>query len=260
VRESAQPHPLSGRRGLMKPTSSSTATPPTRPPAGPTPAPKGGESASFAETLARGGGAPPAAPVDPQGKVDPAVAEDAALPPLPDAESGVDAAETPGQAPAATVQEASVESAEPAGPPAGRGAGEGFGTQRGRARPDALDPATRHAAQMAPMFAPPEAFTSTTASSPAAAPAETQAHASMESMLPDMVRKIAWSGDGKRGSMRLELGAGALAGGTLLVHADEGRVSVELNAPSGTDVNAWKERLEERLERRGVAVDEVVVK
>ena len=50
---------------------------------------------------------------------------------------------------------------------------------------------------------------------------------------PDMVKKIAWAGDGKRGSMRLELGAGALAGGTLLVQAEEGRVRVELNAPPG---------------------------
>jgi hypothetical protein len=81
----------------------------------------------------------------------------------------------------------------------------------------------------------------------------------MESMLPELVRKIAWAGDGKKGSMRLELGAGALAGGTLVVHADDGRVRVELNAPAGTDVAAWKARLHERLERRGVAVDEVIV-
>jgi hypothetical protein len=81
----------------------------------------------------------------------------------------------------------------------------------------------------------------------------------MESMLPELVRKIAWAGDGKKGSMRLELGAGPLAGGTLVVHADGGRVRVELNAPAGTDVAAWRTRLHERLEQRGVTVDEVTV-
>jgi hypothetical protein len=81
----------------------------------------------------------------------------------------------------------------------------------------------------------------------------------MEALLPELVRKVAWTGDGKRGSMRLELGAGSLAGGTLTVHADAGRVRVELDAPTGTDVAAWKAKLEERLERRGVAVEEVTV-
>jgi hypothetical protein len=92
-----------------------------------------------------------------------------------------------------------------------------------------------------------------------AAPAEAAARASMEVMLPELVRTIAWAGDGKKGSMRLVLGAGALAGGTLVVHADEGRVRVELSTPAGTDVAAWKARLHERLERRGVTVDDVLV-
>jgi hypothetical protein len=82
---------------------------------------------------------------------------------------------------------------------------------------------------------------------------------SLETILPELVRKVAWSGDGRRGTMRLELGAGSLAGGTLVVHADDGRVRVELDAPSGTDVGAWKARLEERLAQRGVDVDEVDV-
>jgi hypothetical protein len=60
--------------------------------------------------------------------------------------------------------------------------------------------------------------------------------------------------------MRLELGAGSLAGGTLVVHAESGRVRVELDAPAGADIEAWKARLSERLLRRGVVVDELTVR
>jgi hypothetical protein len=81
----------------------------------------------------------------------------------------------------------------------------------------------------------------------------------METVLPELVRRIAWAGDGRRGSMRLEFGSGALTGGTLVVHAEEGRVRVELDAPPGTDLAAWRARLEERLASRGVVVDELSV-
>jgi hypothetical protein len=91
------------------------------------------------------------------------------------------------------------------------------------------------------------------------APVQASARASLEEVLPALVRRIAWSGDGKRGTLRLEFGEGALAGGTLLVHADDGRVRVELQAPPGTDTTAWKERIASRLTKRGVNLDELVV-
>lgn len=122
-------------------------------------------------------------------------------------------------------------------------------------RGDPLDPATRQSAQLAPMF--PEAGAQ--AIPVAAAPAELVARASLEDVLPAIVRRIAWSGDGRKGSLRLEFGAGALAGGTLTVHAEDGRVRVELRAPPGADTSAWKERIVSRLEERRVSIDEVVV-
>jgi hypothetical protein len=128
-------------------------------------------------------------------------------------------------------------------------------------RADPLDPATRHAAQLGPLDLPPPVQNAAPAAMHAAPPAtDAPARASLEMLLPDLVRKIAWSGDGRRGSMRLELGAGSLAGGTLVVHADGGRVRVELDAPAGTDVDAWAASLNERLARRGVVVDELVVR
>jgi hypothetical protein len=91
------------------------------------------------------------------------------------------------------------------------------------------------------------------------APAERQARSSLEDLLPALVRRIAWSGDARSGTVRLELGAGALSGATLVVQADEGRVRVQLNAPAGTNPAEWRARIEERLARRGLRVDGVEV-
>jgi hypothetical protein len=124
---------------------------------------------------------------------------------------------------------------------------------------DALDPMARHAAQLA---APPSL--GALLSSPAAAAMSAndplqRARASLEEVLPALVRRVAWSGDGRRGTMRLEIGQGRLAGATLLVHADDGRVRVELSAPAGVDASSWRERILSRLHVRGVRVDSVEV-
>jgi hypothetical protein len=132
---------------------------------------------------------------------------------------------------------------DPSGPPRGR-------------REDPLDPATRQAAQLAP---PMPVGHGESAAPRADGAVEARAHASLEEVLPAIVRRIAWSGDGKKGSLRLEFGAGALAGGTLVVHADEGRVRVSLSAPEGADARAWKERIAARLEEKRICVDELVV-
>lgn len=123
-------------------------------------------------------------------------------------------------------------------------------------RSDPLDPVTRHSAQISPLLGMSE---SPRVQALPDAPVQASARASLEEVLPALVRRIAWSGDGKRGTLRLEFGEGALAGGTLLVHADDGRVRVELQAPPGTDTTAWKERIASRLTKRGVNLDELVV-
>jgi hypothetical protein len=119
---------------------------------------------------------------------------------------------------------------------------------------DDLDPVARQAA----LLAPPQ----TTASTPVdreTAAAQTNARVSLEELVPQLVKKIAWSGDAQRGTVRMELGAGDLAGGTLTVSAENGRVSVHVSAPPGTDASEWKSRIANRLEARGIAVDTVHV-
>jgi hypothetical protein len=83
--------------------------------------------------------------------------------------------------------------------------------------------------------------------------------ASLEHLLPTMVRRVSWSSDGKRGTARLEIGSGDLTGATLIVHADAGRVRVLLELPPGPDARSWRERIVQRLASRDIPVDEVEV-
>lgn len=94
---------------------------------------------------------------------------------------------------------------------------------------------------------------------PKADPATAAARVSLEQVLDQMVRKIAWSGNARTGAMRIELGAGALAGATLLVEADGPEVRVKLELPPGADATSWRERLERRLSSRGLNVKELDV-
>lgn len=122
---------------------------------------------------------------------------------------------------------------------------------------DDLDPMARRAAQLAPpvQLAPQAAVVE----QPSFA-VDTHARVSLEEILPALVRKIAWAGDGKRGSVRIELGAGELAGSTLLVHADDGKVRVQLDVPQGVDAEGWKQRIHDKLSARGLDVESVEVR
>jgi hypothetical protein len=127
---------------------------------------------------------------------------------------------------------------------------------------DPLDPLTRWGAQNAP---PAVASPTPVAPNAPTAPIDPSspmgvARTSLEELLPALVRKVAWVGDGRRGTVRMELGAGALAGATLLIHADEGRVRVELDAPSHVNATEWRARIHERLTRRGLLVDSIDVR
>ena len=74
-----------------------------------------------------------------------------------------------------------------------------------------------------------------------------------------LVRRIAWSGNARNGSARLELGAGVLEGATLTIHADDGVVRVAVDLPPGVDRAAWKERISGRLGARGLQVEAIDV-
>jgi hypothetical protein len=132
---------------------------------------------------------------------------------------------------------------------------------------DPLDAFSRHHASLAPPDAPfgqmlavaAQPLPIVAASAPAEAPALRAAAGSLEELLPALVRRVAWSGDGRRGTVRLELGAGELAGATLLVHADSGRVRVRLDVPPGVDAARWERRIRQRLEANRIPAEVVEV-
>jgi hypothetical protein len=133
---------------------------------------------------------------------------------------------------------------------------------------DPLDPLLRHRASLAPpdarsqtpSFASPVlASAGFGAAAPVTPEAAPRALASLEHLVPALVRRVAWSGDARRGTARLEIGAGELAGSTLLVHADEGRVQVHLSVPPGVDAASWQRRITERLASRNISAQSVEV-
>jgi hypothetical protein len=72
------------------------------------------------------------------------------------------------------------------------------------------------------------------------------------------VRRVALGGDQRRGAIRLDIGQGRFSGAELLVVAEAGHVSVELQLPSSMAQGDLSERLRARLERRGYAADVLV--
>jgi hypothetical protein len=119
---------------------------------------------------------------------------------------------------------------------------------------DPLDPVARQAAQLAP----PLGTTAGVGAGEVADVPAARARTSLEELLPALVRRVAWSGDGRKGTVRLELGAGGMAGAEVVVESDQGRVRVQLKAPAGVDGEAWRKRVEGRLTARGLQVDGVV--
>ena len=82
---------------------------------------------------------------------------------------------------------------------------------------------------------------------------------SIAGLLPALVRKIAWSGDARRGTVRMEIGAGPLAGSVVIIHADEGEVRVHVSAPTGLDADAWRDRITQGITARGLFLASVEV-
>ena len=115
---------------------------------------------------------------------------------------------------------------------------------------DRLDPGLRHAASLAPPIVPLAATNATAAEAPLRA-------RSLEELLPALVRRIAWAGDRHCGSVRLELGAGAYAGTTVVVHADGGRVRVEISGSEGPELDRLRTRLDTRLRGHGLDVESI---
>jgi hypothetical protein len=75
----------------------------------------------------------------------------------------------------------------------------------------------------------------------------------------EVLHRVAWGGDRRRGVARLELG-GELSGVVLVVRGEGREVALELSLPAGHQADALPERLCARLAARGLLVRELVVR
>jgi hypothetical protein len=82
--------------------------------------------------------------------------------------------------------------------------------------------------------------------------------AELAELVERWVRRVALGGDQRRGAVRLDIGQGRYSGTELLVIAEAGHVSVELQLPANMMQSDLSERLRSRLERRGYEADVVV--
>lgn len=121
-----------------------------------------------------------------------------------------------------------------------------------RSEIDWLDPSARHAALLAPPGLTPGSIEAVNAHA-----SEPLRARSLEELLPALVKRIAWAGDRNKGTVRLELGAGAYAGTTVTVHAEGGRVRVELGGNEGPELDRLRARLDTRLRGHGLDVESV---
>lgn len=76
-------------------------------------------------------------------------------------------------------------------------------------------------------------------------------HASVEELAPQLLRKMAWSGDGKRGAARLELGGGSLSGAVVMLEADGHDVALSVEGLTASEESSLRSRLSEGLSARG---------
>lgn len=86
------------------------------------------------------------------------------------------------------------------------------------------------------------------------------APAVLDPLVSELLRSIAWGGDRRRGTARIELGSGRYGGTTLRVDVVGDRLQIDLQAPPGVDAAALGARLQERFEARGLRVDSVVLR
>lgn len=156
--------------------------------------------------------------------------------------------------------------------PAATPAAERFSESPGRAEPAATAPNRRRGAAAEPGSgsepAAPEALAREPLARQLATPMANRAPGEPPAALPagppvaevlaleQLLRRLSWGGNGRRGSARIELAAGELAGATVLVQADDGLVSFELDAPPGVNELAWRRRMVERLRARGLDVQD----
>lgn len=82
----------------------------------------------------------------------------------------------------------------------------------------------------------------------------------LDQIAEQLVKKLAWGGNARKGAARIELGAGVWSGATITVVTDEHGVSLELESVGDAEGEGLGQRLRQRLEAKGLQVQDVIVR
>lgn len=70
-------------------------------------------------------------------------------------------------------------------------------------------------------------------------------------LLEQLVKRLSFGGNGRRGAARIELCAGSLAGATLVVHAEGRELTLQIDGADPIQARAFSERIGRRLTEKG---------
>lgn len=82
----------------------------------------------------------------------------------------------------------------------------------------------------------------------------------VDQIAANLLRRFSYASQRGSGTVRLEFGAGAMAGGSLIVHCEGSDLRLELDAPDGLDSAELARRIEHRLISKGLSVAELSVR
>lgn len=111
---------------------------------------------------------------------------------------------------------------------------------------DPLEPLERTLWPLRPPVAPPP---------PASPPPPAAALPPVDQLVDRLLRRLALGGSRHRGTAFLEIGAGELQGASVTIHAEGGRLCIDVEAPEGEASRRWRSQLQERLRARGLEAE-----
>jgi hypothetical protein len=160
----------------------------------------------------------------------------------------------PAWAPERSGQSASFAHLVPARPSGGSGAiRAAFARNDDATRHDELDPLARSLATPAALMPAPGLVPAHAVTTPRSGITQSEIV-----VVEEVVRRVAWGGDRRRGVARIELG-GEHAGTAIVVTGDGAEVALRIDAARGPEADALGERLAKRLRARGVSVTGVEI-
>ncbi|MCU0656156.1 MAG: hypothetical protein MUF64_13160 [Polyangiaceae bacterium] len=73
----------------------------------------------------------------------------------------------------------------------------------------------------------------------------------VDQLVDRLLRRLALGGSRHRGTALLEVGAGSLQGATIVIHAEDARLRIEIETPDTEAARRWQQGVQAKLRERG---------